>query len=125
MKTALKWIGWAILAVIVAAAFFDADKTTQWVLFLGGGALYLINSILTQAKESEQKVLAAIYRLERKVDELAAEPIYFRHFQNDLADFIAEQTHRRTRDEEADSMADAAARAAHNSGIGVDWPFKR
>lgn len=108
MKTALKWIGWSVLAVVGIVAFMEADKATQWgalAIGLGGWALH---DLERRAKQRKQEIEYRLTAIEGKLDLLLNQPV---------------DTHRIADEVERILTRHRAYDPARDGVLSSEWPF--
>lgn len=112
MKTALKWVGWGVLALVVLAVFLQAEKLTQWgigvILVLG----WLIHGLEQTLERRHVAQTMALERLEEKLDQILNHPLNTRYISNGIEAMVDECNARR-RGSDDDMVAPLSG----------EWPF--
>lgn len=73
IKTALKWIGWSVLLLILATVFFNADKTAQIVMISLGLGFWGV-AFYSKEQEKHRKWLDwRLTQIERRLDRISDE----------------------------------------------------
>lgn len=76
MKTALKWIGWSVLALIAASIFFNLDKTAQTVIVLVGLGYWAFNEVSKEQAQIRKAMNDRMDRFESRLNEILDSQIH-------------------------------------------------
>lgn len=77
MKKALKWLALGVAGLIGSVVLFSADKQTQLGLMLLGFAYWVYMAIYKDVQEARARVAASLERIERRLEQLENQPIFY------------------------------------------------
>lgn len=94
MKTALKWVGWAVLALVVLAAFLGADALTRWGIGVIAVVGWLIHEMEKTVKQRHDQQDAALRRIDEKLDQILNHPLNTKYICDGIEAMVDERNAR-------------------------------
>lgn len=110
MKTALKVVGWAVVALIVLIVFLQADKLTQWGVGTIAVAVWLIHELEKTVKKLHEQQAADLERIEQKLDQLLNHPLNTRYICDGI-EAMVDECNARNRGDDGGGLVAALSRS--------------